>query len=470
MDFNSFIYFVLYSLYMKALLIILTLPFLSFAQATPKKDQLKAKRICANAVTLFNEGQSSNAYMLLKQAVALDPNNANAFYWLAATEYDLRSYNYAKEHSDQALKLLSGAATLDELYLASQIELALSQASTAKTHLAKAKTLIKKEKDFELLGFAALEKQCAFYLAQQAKATNFQGQVLAPELNTKYDEYGPILSADGQTLYFTTRNPDSKGANLNPDDQRFFEDIYQASTALDDNGKWTRSFSYNDLLNTEGFDALSYVSQDGLLALGTLNTTASKEASTQGSDIFELAAEANGIWDDKRIINEIPDLNTSYFDGSPTKTDTVWIDEFTYIEELYFVSDREAEKFATDIYVALKINGIWQAEVKALGRSINTEGRETTPYVTPDGQFLFFASDGHEGMGGYDIFVCKREGKEWSTPVNLGAAINTTLDDTHFQIAADQLRVIWASVSEIDGLFSYNLFEAPIGVIQSTEK
>jgi tetratricopeptide (TPR) repeat protein len=470
MDFNSFIYFVFYSLQMKALLIILFLPFLSFTQVTPKKDQLKAKRICANAVTLLNEGQSSNAYMLLKQAVALDPNNANAFYWLAASEYDLRSYNYAKEHSDQALKLLSSAATLDELYLASQIEMALSQASTAMTHLAKAKTLVKKEKDFELLGFAALEKQCAFYLAQKAKATDFQGQVLAPELNTKYDEYGPILSADGQTLYFTTRNPDSRGANLNPDDQRFFEDIYLASTALDDNGKWTRFFSYNDLLNTEGFDALSYVSKDGLLALGTLNTTASKEASTQGSDIFELTAEANGVWDDKRIINEIPGLNTSYFEGSPSKTDTIWIDENTYVEELYFVSDREAEKFATDIYVAQKINGIWQAEVKALGRSINTEGRETTPYVTPDGQFLFFASDGHEGMGGYDIFVCKREGKEWSAPVNLGAAINTTLDDTHFQIAADQLRVIWASVSEIDGLFSYNLFEAPIGVIQSSEK
>ena len=470
MDFNSFIYFVLYSLFMKALLVILILPFLSFAQATSKKDQLKAKRITTNAVTLFNEGQSSNAYMLLKQAVALDPTNANAFYWLATTEYDLRSYNYAKEHSDQALKLLSSAATLDELYLASQIELALGQAATAMTHLDKAKTLVKKEKDFELLGFAALQQQCVFYLAQKAKGIAFQGQVLAPELNTKYDEYGHILSADGQTLYFTTRNPDSKGANLNPDDQRFFEDIYQAGTDLDNNGQWVRNFGNADLLNTEGFDALSYVSKDGLLALGTLNTTASKEESTQGSDIFELSTETPFNWDDKRIIADIPELNTSYFEGSPSKTDTIWLDEFTYLEELYFVSDREAEKFATDIYVAQKINGIWQAEVKALGRGINTEGRETTPYVTPDGQFLFFASDGHAGMGGYDLFICKREGKEWSAPINLGAAINTTLDDTHFQIAADQLKIIWASVSEIDGLFSYNLFEAPIGVIQSTEK
>jgi hypothetical protein len=73
-------------------------------------------------------------------------------------------------------------------------------------------------------------------------------------------------------------------------------------------------------------------------------------------------------------------------------------------------------------------------------------------------------------MGGYDIFYCKRENQGWSAPKNLGAVVNTTLDDTHFQIAADQLRVLWASVSEIDGLFSYNLFEAPISVIQSSEK
>jgi hypothetical protein len=73
-------------------------------------------------------------------------------------------------------------------------------------------------------------------------------------------------------------------------------------------------------------------------------------------------------------------------------------------------------------------------------------------------------------MGGYDIFVCQRYGTEWSAPQNLGAAINTTLDDTHLQIAADLQKIIWASVSEIEGLFSYNLFEAPIGVIQTTEK
>ena len=53
-------------------------------------------------------------------------------------------------------------------------------------------------------------------------------------------------------------------------------------------------------------------------------------------------------------------------------------------------------------------------------------------------------------MGGYDLFVCKREGAEWSAPKNLGASLNTTLDDTHLQISADLQKIIWASVSEIE--------------------
>lgn len=453
---------------MKALLLFLTLPFLSFSQAVAKKDQLKAKRIVSNAITLFNEGQSFNSYMLLKQAVSIDSTNANAYFWLATTECDLRSYFNAQENVSKSLLLFGNEVNEEHLYLAGQIALSLGNSEKAKNYCAQAKTLLKSEKDYKLLGFQLLEQQSLYALSQAG--TRNQRQLLGGELNTKYDEYGPILSADQQTLYFTTRNPDSKGANLNPDDQRFFEDIYQAGIDPENNGHWIRNYSNNDLLNTEGFDALSYVSKDGLTALGTLNTTASKEASTQGSDIFELTAETAGIWDDKRIVTDIPGLNTSFFEGSPSKTDTIWIDEFTYLEELYFVSDRQAEKFATDIYVAKKINGIWQAEVQALGRGINTEGRETTPFITPDGQFLFFASDSHPGMGGYDIFVCQRNGIEWSAPTNLGAAINTTLDDTHLQISADQQKILWASVSEIEGLFSYNIFEAPIGVIQTTEK
>ena len=457
---------------MKAIALLLFLPFFTFAQDVPKKEQLKAKRITSNAIALYNEGQSSNAYMLLKQAVAIDPNNGNAFYWLANTEFDLRSYFYAQEHMQKAMTLLGSAVNADHLYLATQIDLSLGELLPASQQLERAKKMLNSDKNFQALGFGLLEKQCQYALQEQQKGSTNLRQLLGGSLNTKYDEYGPILSPDALTLYFTSRNPDAKGANLNPDDQRFFEDIYQATRDHSADTLWLRIYTNDELLNTEGFDALSYVSADQKMALGTLNTTASKEGEnkemlTQSSDIFELNTEQAGTWDDKRLITEIPGLNTSYFDGSPTKTDTIWLDEFTYVEELYFVSDRNAEKYATEIYVAKKINGIWQAEVKALPQGINTEGRETTPYVTPDGKFLFFASDGHAGMGGYDLFMCKRNGTEWSAPINLGAKINSTLDDTHLQLSAQF--ITWASVSDIDGLFSYNLFFAPIGILQTED-
>jgi hypothetical protein len=448
-----------------ALLLFIIVPILGFAQSVSKKDQIKAKRITANASTLFNEGQSTNAYMLLKQAVAIDSTNAQAFFLLATTEYDLRSYYYAQEHCRKALLLLNKSADDNHLYLAAQIELALGELQSAMQFIEQARQLLNSEKDFKLLGFALLKQQCEFALSEQQKGANNRRQLIGGTLNSNYDEYGPILSNDGLILYFTTRNPNAKGANLNPDDQRFFEDIYQAQRAAENSSTWNLSNQNDEILNSEGFDALSYLAADQLSALITINTTASKEGSnkeilTQSSDIFELSASQPGLWDDKRILAEIPGLNTTYFDGSPTKTDTIWIDDFTYMEELYFVSDRNAEKYATDIYVAKKINGVWQPEVTALQRDINTEGRETTPYITPDGQFLFFASDGHPGMGGYDIFFCQRNGTQWSAPVNLGGKINSTLDDTHFQWNPTLQKALWASVSEIDGLFSYNLFEA----------
>lgn len=452
---------------MRVLFLFFCLPFFGFSQTVPKKDQIKAKRITANASTLLNEGQSTNAYMLLKQAVALDSTNANAYFLLATTEFDLRSYYYAQEHSQKALSLLGTSTKEEQLYLAIQIELALGILQKATDYLEQAKTLLDSQKKFKVLGFELLQQQCQFALNEQQKGHLNQRQLLGSALNTKYDEYAPILSHNRQDLYFTSRNPNTKGANLNPDDQRYFEDIYQYQQDGSNYGAWTRVLTNDDLLNTEGFDALSYVSTDQLSALGTLNTTASKELNTQGSDIFELFATSPGIWDDKSIIAEIPRLNSSYFEGSPTKTDTIWIDEFTYIEELYFVSDRQAEKFSTDIYMTKKINGVWQAAVQALPQGINTEGRETTPFVSPDGKLLFFASDGHPGMGGFDIFYCTRENEGWSAPKNLGAFVNTTLDDTHFQLSGQTLT--WASVSDLEGLFSYNMFEAPIGILTALE-
>ncbi|MEY4351102.1 MAG: hypothetical protein RL078_1169 [Bacteroidota bacterium] len=433
------------------------------AQAVSKKNALQAKRYTSNAINLFNEGQSVNAYMMLSQAYALDSTNLQTIYWLATSEFDLRAYPDAQTHIQKVLKLAGAKATLEYLTLAIQCNMALNFHQEALLQLAEAKKLLNNEKDYKTLGLATFQQQCEFAIAA-FKGGEVQNQrtLLGNNLNTKYDEYGPIFHPTNGHLYFTSRNPDTKGANLNPDDQRYFEDIYEATPDPETKGAWVKLFDNYELINTQGFDALSYISKNGLYGLGTVNTTASLEQNTESSDIFELTTEKAGTWDDKQIIRSIPGLNLSYFEGSPTLTDTLWTDGDNFTIELYFVSDRLAEKYATEIFTLKNTNGIWQETATPLAQGINTEGRETTPFVSPDGQWLVFASDTHPGMGGYDLFYCHLEDDKWSAPQNLGAQINTSLDDTHLQIDWKNNKIVWASVSELEGVYSYNLFEAPI--------
>ncbi len=94
-----------------------------------------------------------------------------------------------------------------------------------------------------------------------------------------------------------------------------------------------------------------------------------------------------------------------------------------------------------DLYVSAKqINGTWGMPVN-LGKRINSTGSEISPYLSPDGKILFFASNGHQGLGGYDIFMSKRLDNSftnWSEPVNLGAEINSSGFDAYFSLGTNK--------------------------------
>src|SRR5690606_14357195 len=109
----------------------------------------------------------------------------------------------------------------------------------------------------------------------------------------------------------------------------------------------------------------------------TLNSTATdKKSSTNGSDLCEIKMNTKGTWNSPSIIKN-KTINTSYFEGAATLT----ADGNT----MYFVTDRKGEKSSTDIYVVEKVGKKW-GEAKPLPMTINTVGRETTPFITPDGR------------------------------------------------------------------------------------
>ncbi len=102
-------------------------------------------------------------------------------------------------------------------------------------------------------------------------------------------------------------------------------------------------------------------------------------------------------------------------------------------KKLYFTSNREGGIGNLDIYLSEKdASGDWGPAVN-LGPEINTPYNEDTPFITENDSVLYFSSEGHSSMGGYDIFKSRKKGSGWETPVNLGYPINTTDDDKFFQ-------------------------------------
>ncbi len=417
-------------------------------------DKIKCSKYVSDGTDLYNQGRTYDAYMVLKQALLKDPNSWKAHYWMANTEYDLNNFYEAKEHIDAALTLLKEKADGDLNLIAGKIYQNLNNIEEALGYFKKAKEIYgeKVSKEFEIPSSIA---QCEFALNETKNGIkNLRKPITS--INTKYDEYGPILLDGGRKLFYTARQEETTGGNLNPEDQRFFEDIYYAEIDSTTN-EFALVPELLEGINTEGFDALNFISRDGFYALGTVNTSASKEKTTESSDLFEMTADEPGVFSGMELIkNKL--INSTFFEGAACITDTLFIDEDNFLQTMYFISDRNALKKMTDIYYVEKRNGIFSEEIKLLPDSINTTGRETTPFITEDGRFLFFSSDALPGMGGYDVYYSENVGGTWSAPVNLGAAFNTVNDDTHFQIYPEIKKAVMAGMSEIDELFNYNIF------------
>ena len=129
-------------------------------------------------------------------------------------------------------------------------------------------------------------------------------------------------------------------------------------------------------------------------------------------------------------------------------------------KELYFVSRRSGN---ADIFRCLRnADGTW-GEPQNIGGPINSKGTEMAPFLHPDGHTLYFSSDTHLGMGGFDLFMSRRgEDGQWQQPVNLGFPINTSGDEINFFVAADGKTAFISSERE-GGQGGYDIytFELP---------
>ena len=239
---------------------------------------------------------------------------------------------------------------------------------------------------------------------------------LGAVVNSRYPEYSPIVNADQSIMFFTARKPNTTGHGM-AWDGKYYEDIYLTHN---DNGIWSEPKNPGRPLNTKIHDAIGGLSLDGK----TLLTY--KVTNSDHGDIYISKLKGDKYTKPKRLNSNI---NTPYHESSATFSPDG--------KTLYFVSDREGGFGGRDIWMSqMDSRGEWGKAVN-LGQTVNTSYNEEGVFMQGDGKTLYFSSQGHNSMGGYDIFKTTLVDGKWTEPVNLGYPINTPDDDVFFSITQD---------------------------------
>lgn len=396
---------------------------------------------------LIAENKIREALLSFREAAIKDPYTWKAPFWVSYCHYQLKNYGYAKQYALDAIALGKEDVEAEVYDLLASACHRLGELDLAIENYNKALSLMSKGRVKELR--VDLKLASCQYAKANLDTTKSLHKALIGDVTTGYNEYRMMLTPNGKRGYFTARRPNTTGGKMNTDDEEYFEDIYSCVWNPEMN-RFDSVTNKIERLNSPGFESFNWISPDGLHAVITLNNTntADKKVS-KSSDLYEVEYTNKGKWNNpKRIENKT--INSGFFDGAATLT----ADGNT----MYFVSDRKAEKRSTDIYVVTRQGKTW-GKAKPVSDSINTDMGETTPFITPDGRFLFFSSEGHNGFGGMDVFVCENTGNGWGSAINLGSQVNTVNDDTHFVIYKDLKRAFVSNIVVSGQKSSYDIFE-----------
>jgi hypothetical protein len=146
----------------------------------------------------------------------------------------------------------------------------------------------------------------------------------------------------------------------------------------------------------------------------------------------------NGAWTPIKKLNK--NINTKFYESHAS----VSFDG----KKLYFTSNRDGGQGNRDLYVSEKDGtGDWGPAVN-LGAAVNTPFNEDAPFITKNDSVLYFSSEGHGTMGGFDNFKSQKLGSAWKTPSNLGFPINSTDDDIFFQPVNNGLNAFYSIITD----------------------
>lgn len=258
-----------------------------------------------------------------------------------------------------------------------------------------------------------------------AKTTN-----IGAPINTSGSEYTPIFPSNESFMVFTYRGEKSMGGKQispNKSDEKngvYFEDVM--ISYRNENNQWTEPKPITSI-NTNGHDAAVHVSHDGQKLFIYRNV------GVGSGDVFVSKLDGAN-WG---IPEKVKGINSNFWEGSVC----LFPDE----KIICFSSERQGGIGGRDLYYAkLQPDGSW-GDVKNFGPEINTKFDEDAPFIHSDGKTLFFSSNGHNTIGGYDIFRSELKNGSWTTPYNVGKPVNTVQDDKFYIVSSDGERGYYSS-------------------------
>ncbi|MDR3189070.1 MAG: OmpA family protein [Prevotellaceae bacterium] len=383
------------------------------------KDELKmAKEQLELGLEEYNHGSPFNKIKALPYLLAandFNPNNAELNIMIG--DCYLRS-----TEKEQALKYLEKAVSLssplkyraytllgEAYHLNYEFDKAIA-AFEASKKLANAKD---KAYQSDMTYIAKKIAECKTAKELMEKPVNVFIDNLGSVVNTSFSEYGPLINADGSSLYFTSSRPDQH--SITGSDEQFNENIYVTHRQA---GEWIAPIKLDKPINTPNTnDAAAGISPSGDILFVFL--------SENGGDLGYT--KRNGAtWTPKKSLGNA--INSPAHEASASLSPDG--------RTLYFVSNRNNPNGTHQVYYSNRdLQGIWMP-ARPIGKPITSGYDERAVFIHPNGKTLYFSSNGHNTMGGYDVFRSDFENGRWTTPVNMGYPINTPEDDLFFILNA----------------------------------
>lgn len=262
-----------------------------------------------------------------------------------------------------------------------------------------------------------------------ANPVEFNISNLGDTINSSYPDYSPVISIDENSIFYTSRRLRADSSNLSIIDRStggYYEDIYVSYRNRE--GQWQEPELLN--INLDVHTATMNVSPNG--------QTLYIYRDDEGGSIYESTLVGES-WTAPLKLD--PPINSGAWETHLAATADG--------QTVYFISDRKNGLGGRDIWRSKKLPDNSWGEAYNMGAQLNTEYAEDAVFISPDENTLYFSSQGHNSIGGFDVFSSTKDADgNWAKPKNIGYPINTTDDDIFFVTSADGKRAYFSSFRE----------------------